>query len=267
MRSEQQQQPAGEEAVDVSVRPAGPGDVDALTSLFVASREAAYPEMPRPVHPPDEVRGWMRHHLDEPGSELWLAERDARPAGFLLLEDAWVHSLYVAPSLLGQGIGSLLLELAKSRRPRRLGLWVFESNVRALRFYRRHGFVEVRRTDGSDNEERAPDVEMTWPDPASVAGLRSRIDDLDDQLAAVLSARAEVTALVQRLKPVPGHAGRDRVREAEIVERMARLAPGLGRERLRRIMDTVISESLDAAEHSQPAATGQPAQPRRKDPR
>ena len=264
MRSEQ---PVGQEAVDVTVRPVGPGDVDALTSLLLEAREAAFPAMPRPVHPPDEVREWMARHLDEPGCELWLAEQDARPAAFLLLEDAWVHSLYVAPALLGRGIGSLLLDLAKSRRPRRLGLWVFESNVRALRFYRRHGFVEVRRTDGSDNEERAPDVEMTWPDPASLTGLRSRIDDLDDQLAAVLGARAEVTALVQRLKPVPGHAGRDRVREAEIVERMARLAPGLGRERLRRIMDTVISESLDAAEHSRSAATGQPAQPSRKDPR
>ena len=258
-----ERQPVDPTTVDVSVRPAGPGDADALAGLFLDAREAAYPAMPRPVHPPDEVHRWMRGRLDEPACEVWLAERDGRPAGLLLLEDAWVHSLYVDPALLGQGIGSLLLELAKSRRPRRLGLWVFESNTPALRFYLRHGFVEVRRTDGSDNEEREPDVEMTWPDPASLAGLRSRIDDLDDQLAAVLGARAEVTALVQRLKPVPGHAGRDRAREAEIVERMARLAPGLGRERLRRIMDTVISESLDAAEHSQSPRPAPP--PSRKD--
>jgi hypothetical protein len=25
-----------------------------------------------------------------------------------------------------------------------------------------HGFVEVKRTDGSDNEERAPDIQYVW---------------------------------------------------------------------------------------------------------
>ena len=29
-------------------------------------------------------------------------------------------------------------------------------------FYRRHGFTEVRRTDGADNEEHVPDVRMVW---------------------------------------------------------------------------------------------------------
>jgi chorismate mutase len=172
--------------------------------------------------------------------------------GLLLLEEDWVHSLYVAPGRTGEGIGSVLLDVAKSRRPRRLGLWVFESNQGAQRFYRRHGFVELRRTDGADNEERAADIEMAWPDPASLAGLRGRIDDLDDRLAVLLARRAETTARVQRVKQVPGHAGRDAAREDEIVRRMARLAPELGEERLRRIMAVVITESLDAASTDPP---------------
>ena len=52
----------------------------------------------------------------------------------------------------------------------------------------------------------------------------------------------------QRLKEVPGHAGRDPRREDEIVARMARRAPTLGEPRIRRIMQQVISESLDAVE-------------------
>ena len=51
----------------------------------------------------------------------------------------------------------------KSLRPTGFGLWVFASNEGAQRFYRRHGLVPVRRTDGSENEEGAPDVEMLWP--------------------------------------------------------------------------------------------------------
>jgi chorismate mutase len=47
----------------------------------------------------------------------------------------------------------------------------------------------------------------------------------------------------------PAPAGRDPDREAEIAARMARRAPRLGRERIRRIMHAVITESLDAAEH------------------
>ena len=60
--------------------------------------------------------------------------------------------------LTGRGIGSALLAVAKRERPQGLRLWAFQTNTGARRFYERHGFVEVRRTDGRDNEERAPDV-------------------------------------------------------------------------------------------------------------
>jgi chorismate mutase/GNAT superfamily N-acetyltransferase len=232
----------------VVVRPATATDADALATLFLAAREAAYPAIPRPVHPPDEVRRWIRGRFDSPACEVWLAEEDDGVVGLLLLEESWVHSLYVDPARTGEGIGGLLLDVAKHARPRGLGLWVFETNEGARRFYRRHGFVDVRRTDGSQNEEGEPDVEMAWPDPRSLQGLRGRIDDLDDRLAVLLAERAETTALIQQVKDVPGHAGRDAQREDEIVRRMARLAPGLGEERLRRIMHTVITESLDAAD-------------------
>jgi hypothetical protein len=33
---------------------------------------------------------------------------------------------------------------------------------RSGRFYQRHGFVPVERTDGAGNEEREPDVRYQW---------------------------------------------------------------------------------------------------------
>jgi hypothetical protein len=33
------------------------------------------------------------------------------------------------------------------------------SNLGAQRFYERHGFVEIMRTEGTDNEEHAPEIQ------------------------------------------------------------------------------------------------------------
>ncbi|MGZ4437317.1 MAG: GNAT family N-acetyltransferase [Nocardioidaceae bacterium] len=236
---------------DLVIRPSTVADAPAVAELFLRAREAAFPAMPRPVHPPDVVRAWVRGWYDAPAAavqEPWVAERDGVVVGYLMLEDDWLHSLYVEPGLTGQGIGTALLALATSLRPHGLGLWVFETNEGARRFYARHGFVEVRRTDGSETEERVPDVEMRWEPETDIATLRARIDEVDDRLAALLETRAALTAAVQAHKEVPGAAGRDPRREDEIVSRMAAQAPRLGRAGLARIMDAVISASLDAAD-------------------
>jgi hypothetical protein len=58
----------------------------------------------------------------------------------------------------------------KTLRPDGFGLWVFTSNTPARAFYAGHGFVETERTDGSDNEEHAPDVRMEWRPSGGAAG-------------------------------------------------------------------------------------------------
>lgn len=236
---------------DLAIRPATRADLPAIADVHLRARLAAVPAMPAPVHPPDDVRRWvggwdLEHH------QVWVAEAGGRPAGYARATRTWLDDLYVDPDAQGAGIGAALLDVVKAHRPDGFGLWVFASNVRAQAFYARHGLVVVRRTDGSDNEERSPDLEMSWFGADPVAGVRRRIDDVDDRLAGLLAERAALTAAVQALKDVPGHAGRDPEREAAIAERMARRGPAvgdrLGRERLARIMHVVISESLDAAE-------------------
>ena len=118
--------------------------------------------IPPPVHSDGEVRAWFASHVVR-DAELWVAEDPAgRLIGILVLEGPWLEQLYVEPSMTGRGIGAELLKLAKRERPTGLRLWTFASNAGAQRFYERHGFVEARRTDGSDNEEGEPDILYLW---------------------------------------------------------------------------------------------------------
>src|SRR3954471_22293206 len=142
----------------IAIRRGGDGDARAAAELWLAARKAALGVIPAPVHDDDDVRDWFASHVVRV-YELWVAEDDSgRLAGILVLDDDWVDQLYVDPERTGRGIGSRLLEIAKRERPRGLRLWTFQSNVGAQRFYERHGFVEVRRTDGHENEEGAPDI-------------------------------------------------------------------------------------------------------------
>jgi GNAT superfamily N-acetyltransferase len=142
-----------------AIRRGGADDVRAAADLYLRARAAALGagSIPAGVHDDDDVRGYFASHVVE-DCELWLAEEDGGLAGILVLDGDMVDQLYVEPGRTGRGIGSALLAVAKRERPEGLRLWTFQSNAGAQRFYERHGFVAVRRTDGRDNDERAPDV-------------------------------------------------------------------------------------------------------------
>jgi GNAT superfamily N-acetyltransferase len=142
-----------------AIRRGGPPDARAAADLYLRSREAALHAgaMPAGVHDPDDVRGYFASHIVK-NCELWVAEDGDTLVGILVLRGKFVDHLYVEPGLTGRGIGSALLAVAKRERPRGLALWAFQTNTGARRFYERHGFGEVGRSDGRDNEERAPDI-------------------------------------------------------------------------------------------------------------
>jgi GNAT superfamily N-acetyltransferase len=99
--------------------------------------------------------------------ETWVAEADGAVAGFGALTPAMLEHLYVHPDRQRRGIGTLLLEQAKRRRPEGLRLWLFQQNEGARRFYERHGFRLLELTDGAGNMERVPDALYEWlPDTA-----------------------------------------------------------------------------------------------------
>ncbi len=229
---------------DLTIRRATRDDLPAVAELYLLVRKAAEPLMPPLAHDDDDVRGWVGDwslHL----REVWLAFAGDRLVGFVNLTPHWLNSLYVDPSAQRGGVGTALLDLVKARLDDGFALWVFESNTPARDFYRRHGLVELERTDGWGNEERSPDIKMAWPGTDAVGFYRWMIDEVDDQIADLLSRRVALTRVVQ---PHKTREGRDAVREREIAERMAGNAPELGAERIARIMDVVITESLDATD-------------------
>jgi GNAT superfamily N-acetyltransferase len=144
-----------------TVRPAADADTAAWRARRYTSA-AAVPAIPSLVHDNADVRRWFKEVVAVE-RQVWVAEDpEAGVVAVLVLDDEWLDQLYVEPGLTGKGIGSTLLETAKRARPAGLQLWAFQSNSGARRFYERHGFVEAERTDGSGNEERAPDVRYVW---------------------------------------------------------------------------------------------------------
>ncbi|MFG3321887.1 GNAT family N-acetyltransferase [Streptomyces sp. NPDC048171] len=145
----------------VVLRRASAADARAAADVWLRSFAAALPTVVRP-RTDDEVRAYFRHVVVEQ-HEAWVAEEASGVvAGVMVLEGEELSQLYLAPERRGLGLGDRFVALAKERRPAGLELWTFQVNAPAHRFYERHGFTAVERTDGSRNEEREPDVRYVW---------------------------------------------------------------------------------------------------------
>lgn len=150
--------------MQVTIRRATSSDSVAVADLYLRARHAASADgtVPPLLHRDDQVRPWVTQVVI-PRLTCWLAEDVSdKLVGMLVLRSDWLEQLYVDPDLTGAGIGSELLTVAKRERPEGLRLWTFVSNEGAQRFYMRHGFREVERTDGSRNEEGAPAILYAW---------------------------------------------------------------------------------------------------------
>jgi GNAT superfamily N-acetyltransferase/chorismate mutase len=230
-------------SAELALRPATAADLPALADIHLAARRTAGDAFPPGVHSDDEVRGWVSG-WDLTTYDVWLATRDGQVAGYSRSTPTWLDDLYVHPDHQGNGVGSALFETVTAHHPDGFCLWVFESNAPARAFYRRHGCLELERTDGSGNEERSPDIRVAWPGPDPLAFLRGLIDEADLVLGDVLARRTALTRAVQSVKP---SGERDPLREAEIARRVAAVVPELGEQRVARIVDVIIAQALDAA--------------------
>ena len=80
-----------------------------------------------------------RYETEEGLLENTYVYDDGVIKGFIQLDGNKVAKLFVEPVLQGQGIGEKLLEYAVTKKQADY-LWALEKNVKAIRFYERHGF-------------------------------------------------------------------------------------------------------------------------------
>lgn len=130
-----------------AIRPAGPGDLDAIDAVEGASFSAdRFP------------RSNLRRLLARESAAALLAEERGRPLGYVLLlfrkgaKAARLYSIATAPEARGRGVGRMLLDAAArcavERGCDRLRLEVRSSNVVATRAYVKAGFRAVKELPG-----------------------------------------------------------------------------------------------------------------------
>ena len=111
------------------------------------------------LHSREDDEGFVAGLLG--GHTVRVARDGMARLGFLARQGGRIQALHVEAGSRGLGIGKALLAEVKVAEPE-IEVWTFQANARALAFYRREGFREAARTDGSGNEEGLPDVRLMW---------------------------------------------------------------------------------------------------------
>ena len=144
-----------------AVRVAESRDRPFLLDLWVAAWRLTMPQIDFEAR-----RGWLDRHLDDSIASgnitLVAAFGDSAPAGFLMVDPGrgYVDQLAVDPAHRGSGVADVLIAAAKDLCPAMLELDVNRDNVRALRFYARHGFSTI--ATGSNPHSGLPTLLLQW---------------------------------------------------------------------------------------------------------
>lgn len=124
------------------LRPYREEDLEPALTVWERAWRHTLPEIDFAARLPWWRARWVNEML--PVGEVLVADDDhGRLAGFLVLTPAtgYIDQIVVDPEQWGGGLAARFMEYAKARCPDGLDLHVNQANVRALAFYRRHGFV------------------------------------------------------------------------------------------------------------------------------
>jgi ribosomal protein S18 acetylase RimI-like enzyme len=134
-------------------------DMDAAALVLRTAFDHALPSLAG-LHTPQEDLWFFRERVFQT-CEVWGAFDGAAIAGMIAFRKDWIDQLYVLPGAQRRGVGTELLQIAKSSFDC-LQLWTFQRNGRARRFYEARGFALMEETDGARNEEKEPDARYLW---------------------------------------------------------------------------------------------------------
>lgn len=100
-----------------------------VAAVWLRSRQASIQAIPAPVHSDEDVHEFFATVV-LPERETWVIDDDdGEIVALLVLEPGWINQLYVDPHHTGRGLGSRLLDVAKTVYPAGLDLWTFAANT------------------------------------------------------------------------------------------------------------------------------------------
>jgi GNAT superfamily N-acetyltransferase len=136
-------------------------DFDALTILWRISRERSVPDFQRRKgHFFYEDREYFKNHILQK-DQVWVWEENQISLAFLALRHDFIDQLYVHPDAWWKGIGTQLLDFARTLSPNHLWLYTLQVNQQARSFYEKNSFV-AEKFGTSPPPENEPDVEYHW---------------------------------------------------------------------------------------------------------
>ena len=142
---------------DVDIKPARILDAGSVGRILSENNDLL-PWLPR-IHTAAEEIMYAEQMID--AGWVNVARKDGKVGGLLARWDNEVVALYVLPEAQESGIGTALLDAAKEECSH-LGLWSYQANTGATRFYNKRGFRQVARTDGSGNDVGLADIRFEW---------------------------------------------------------------------------------------------------------
>ncbi len=123
------------------LRPYAAADEDAAIELWRRTWQQHYPHLDFN----DRVAWWRERWRNEmvPAAKIVMAESGGTLAGFVTIDPntMYLDQIVVAPEHWGGDVARMLLEEAKRLSPRGIELLVNKDNARAIRFYKKHGFI------------------------------------------------------------------------------------------------------------------------------
>ena len=130
----------------VTLRRYSDSDQEQIIELWRRTWQHAYPEIDFTAR-----LAWWRERWSKelvPTAVITVAEMAGTPVGFVTIDPmtAYLDQLVVAPEAWGTRVAADLLAQAKRISPRALELHVNVDNLRAIRFYEKHGFRSAGET-------------------------------------------------------------------------------------------------------------------------
>ncbi|MGJ5176718.1 GNAT family N-acetyltransferase [Bradyrhizobium oligotrophicum] len=142
-----------------TLRPYRAEDEDAAIALWQETWQLAYPAIDFAARVPWWRERWRSELV--PNADVIVAEKDGTLAGFVTIDrTGYLDQLVVSPAHWGSALATQLVDAAKQRSPGGITLLVNKDNARAIRFYKRNGFVEAGE-DVNPTSGR-PVLRMAW---------------------------------------------------------------------------------------------------------